>query len=114
MKRRLKLTPFAKLFISGLVILAGWYVYKHQNKLKEFKFFNFQDSSVLNIKADTLNSVQPEKFDTLTFYVSENDSIFRLYLNDKEIEIQLDDTTESYLDFNISQKKKLIGKIIRK
>ena len=113
MRRRLKLTPFAKLFIAALIVFAAWYLYKHKDEINEKKIFNFNDSTIVINPVDTLKSANKIEYDTLTFYVPKNDSIFRIFINDNEIKLRKQDTSvQNELFFEISKEKKIIGKII--
>jgi len=114
MKRRLKLTPFAKLLFVAIIIFAAWYAYKHQDKISESNFFNFKESTDTNNSASELKNQHSS--DTIIFYISENDTLINLKVNNQKM-IILKDTSGIIPDtvfFTVSKKKNSIGKLIGK
>ena len=85
MKRRLKLTPFAKIVFVLIIIAGARYVYVHQNKIYEGHFFNFRDSINFNIP-ESKSKIKIES-DTIILYISENDSLIHIKIKNKNIHI---------------------------
>ena len=112
MKRRLKLTPFAKLFFAAIVLFAAWYVYKHQDEIKEKKIFNFKDT--INFEDSDLESEIQNNSDTVVFYVSNGDTVINLKVNGTVLQISknVSGFTPDTLYFSISEEKRIIGKLI--
>ncbi len=79
MKRRLKLTPFAKIVFVLIIIAGARYVYIHQKEISEGRFFNFKDT--LNLNFQDSESEIKSKSDTIILRISENDSLIRLNIN---------------------------------
>ena len=113
MKRRLKFTPFSKIIFVILIIAAARYVYVHKKDIQKDKFFNFKDTlNILNYKTDTVQDIH--NIDTVVFYLSENDSIINIKLNNRNIKIVKNSgrTLSDTFIFNISAEKNIVGKLI--
>ncbi len=117
MRRRLKLTPFAKIFILALVITGARYLYINKEELSDKKNLFFRDTvaternNANNKVTDTVikKNIIP---DTIIFYVSKNNDILTLRANGKSVNINFKDTITGTLVFEISEKENLKGKII--
>ncbi len=118
MKRRLKLTPFAKIFIAAVIILGTRYVYLHQKEVLSNDFFNFddlkkgKDNKVNNLENKKNNTdIRP---DTLIINIVRKSNAIKIITAGKSIIIPYKDTSNSSkkLLFDISKKKKVVGKII--
>ena len=79
MKRRLKLTPFAKIVFVLIIIAGARYVYVHQNEISEGRFFNFKNT--LNLNFSSSESGIKNGPDTIILHISENDSFIRININ---------------------------------
>ncbi len=118
MKRRLKLTPFAKLFIVAVIFFGARYVYLHQEELISNDFFNFdylkkgKDNKVNKPENKKNNTdIRP---DTLIINIVRKSNAIKIITAGKSILIPYKDTDNSSkkLLFDISKKKKVVGKII--
>jgi len=83
MKRRLKLTPFAKIVFVLIIIAGARYVYIHQNEISEGRFFNFKDTLDFN-SSDSKSKIKNES-DTIVFRISENDSLIQIKVNNQNL-----------------------------
>ena len=55
MKRRLKLTPFAKIVFAALIIVISWYIYKHQDDIKKIKIPEFNPLDDIHLRLSELS-----------------------------------------------------------
>ena len=110
MKRRTKLTPFAKIVILGLVFLGARYAYLHQDEILEMEFLKFEYIKEKVIKKDVVVSEEKNAIikDTIDLFITQNDSTFRIQTSDTIVEINSKDT----LIYTVSEKDNLIGRII--
>jgi len=122
MKRRLKLTPFAKITIVVLIIIGVRYLYLNQINLKDKEIinvdefiektknlFNKTEKEIINKKANVL-----KKQDTIIINITDNDTILKIESYGKTVikrKKSNKNNTDTFL-FNISKEKELIGKII--
>jgi len=115
MKRRLKLTPFAKIVFAALIIVISWYIYKHQDDIKKIKIVNFNDTlNVSDNSTDTLKIFVKDDYDTLTFCIKKSDSLLNFSVENNDIIIPLKSSKNDTLIFLISAEKKIKGRIIIK
>lgn len=114
MKRRTKLTPFAKIVIFALVFLGARYAYLHQNEILQTEFFNFSDSTVVEVDKDTLNVITENEYadeilnDTIDLLITRTDDLIRIQTSDTIVEIDQKDT----LIYTVSEEKNIFGRII--
>jgi hypothetical protein len=122
MKRRLKLTPFAKITIVVLIIVGVRYLYLNQINLKNKELINFDEfiektKNIFNkTEKEKLNKKEEfsKKQDTIVINIIENDTILKIKSFGKTV-IKRKNTNKNNTDtflFNISKEKELIGKII--
>jgi len=111
MKRRTKLTPFAKIVILAIVFLGARYAYLHKDEISEMDFLNPKDSTesvidtnsvIIQVDTNILNN------DTIDLYITKNDTSIRVQTSDTIVEINQKDT----LIYSLSEKDNLIGRII--
>jgi hypothetical protein len=114
MKRRLKLTPFAKIVFVLIIIVAARYVYIHRDEIKKGQFFNFKDTTEVAF-LDTNFVILPST-DTVIFYLRDNDSSVQININDTEVHILKDSSgfVSDTIVFPVSESKNLEGKLIVK
>ncbi len=116
MTRRLKLTPFAKIFILALIITGARYLYINKEELSGKKILFFRDTATA--EEDNANRVTDTVIkkniipDTLIFYLAKHNDFFTLRTNDKSVNISFKDTITDTLIFDISEKRNVKGKII--
>ncbi len=115
MKRRLKLTPFAKIFFLFLFVLGVRYVYLHKDDLSEKSFFQMSDT-VPPEKKDTIQLSLPDAADTIVFYLENKDSLLQFRVDNKSIHLRSDSSGffPDTLIFNVSESKNIKGKLIIK
>ncbi|RLD52016.1 MAG: hypothetical protein DRI94_04390 [Bacteroidetes bacterium] len=110
MKRRLKLTPFAKIIFALIIIAGARYAYVHQNDISGGRIFNFNDTTV----TDNSNSEIKINFDTIIFHISENDSLIHLTVNNQDLSFLRDSSglNSDTTFFSVSEKKSIKGMVI--
>jgi len=114
MKRRTKLTPFAKIVILGLVFLGARYAYLHQDEILEMEIFNSKDTTEIVVDNDTNIVVDKKEVipitikDTIDLFLTQKDNSIRIQTSDTIVEISKKDT----LIYTISEKENIIGRII--
>lgn len=121
MKRRLKLTPFAKIFIVVLIILGARYVYLNQKKIKFVELNSFEEikekaSELFKQKVEKENISKKDiivnKADTIHINITDSDDYIKISASGKTVKkLKTNNTTDTLL-FNISKEKALVGKII--
>jgi len=124
MKRRLKLTPFAKIVIVVLIIIGARYVYFNQENIElgEITIFNEIKEKTKNIfnnevedkpiqnKKDKINKV-----DTIIIEITESEDLIKIISSKKIVNKFKSSDSRNSSDtflFNISTEKALVGKII--
>ena len=114
MKRRTKLTPFAKIVILGLVFLGARYAYLHQDEILEMEIFNPKDTTETVVDIDTdivtdkIKDIHISPKDTIDLYLTRVNNSIRIQTSDTIVEINSKDT----LIYTVSEKDNLIGRII--
>ena len=112
MKRRTKLTPFAKIVILALVFLGARYAYLHQDEILEMEFLNQNDTTEVVINNDTVivenETVNEYLNDTIDLFIIQNENSIRIQTPDTIVEISSKDT----LIYTVSEKDNIIGRII--
>lgn len=134
MKKRAKLTPFAKIVIAGIVILGVRYIYLNRDKIASGDFFNFNDTTkvvkditdsisvkdTFTMNSDTLKNISKDSVgiyeDTLTISVEKSEDLLILKSTDFSINILLNDSVQvsDTIFFKVSDDKNIIGRIIIK
>jgi hypothetical protein len=142
MKKRAKLTPFAKIVILAVVVLLARYAYIHRAEIASGEFFNFSDTTETEIDSnqfvhDTLagiDSLQVSdslgtdsvshmlitdaegKIDTVTLIIRKEKDVLSIITEGKSINILLSDSVlvSDTIYFNIPKAKESIGRIIIK
>ena len=134
MKKRAKLTPFAKIVIAGIVILGVRYIYLNRDKIASGDFFNFNDTTkvvkdisdsisvkdTFTMNSDTLKNVSKDSVgipeDTLTISVEKTEDILILKSKEFSINILLNDSVQvsDTIFFKLSDDKNIVGRIIIK
>ena len=112
MKRRTKLTPFAKIVFLAFVFLGARYAYLHQNEILEMEFLKSKDTTEIVLNKDTVvfdseGFKKPLK-DTIDLYLTRINNSIRIQTSDTIVEISEKDT----LIFTVSEKDNIIGRII--
>ncbi|MCF6366219.1 MAG: hypothetical protein L3J35_08460 [Bacteroidales bacterium] len=112
MKRRTKLTPFAKIVILGLIFLGARYIYLHKNEIAGMNFFQQKDTVPSDVIPDSVMQEDVSETyiikDTIDLYITKNDSSLRIQTSDTIVEINKKDT----LIYTLSEKDNIIGRII--
>ncbi len=134
MKRKAKITPFAKIVILALLILGVRYIYLNKDDITSGDFFNFNDTAKVvkdNIDTtsvkdtfavipDTLKNISKDSIgksvDTLTISVQKTENLLILKSSDFSINILLNDSVQvsDTIFFKLSDEKNIIGRIIIK
>ena len=134
MKRKAKITPFAKIVILALLILGVRYIYLNKDDIATGDFFNFNDTAKVvkdNIDTtsvkdtfavipDTLKNISKDSIgksvDTLTISVQKTENLLILKSSDFSINILLNDSVQvsDTIFFKLSDEKNIIGRIIIK
>ncbi len=122
MKRRLKLTPFAKVTIVVLLIVGVRYLYLNQINFKDKEIINLNEfiEKTKNIFNKTEKSTPNKKInlskkqDTIVINITDNDSIIKINSNGKTVIKRKNINITDTLLFTISKEKKIVGKIIYK
>jgi hypothetical protein len=130
MKRRPKITSFAKLVIAVLIFLGLRYAYLNREEILSSDIFNFvdstetleEDSDTIQItKEENLDSINISHIDTLQIYtdtleiiISRNDSIVAVKTNGISVNIPLKDTllTGDTIPLNSLNNKNIFGRVI--
>lgn len=130
MKRRPKITSFAKLVIAVLIFLGLRYAYLNREEILSSDIFNFvdstetleEDSDTIQItKEENLDSINISHIDTLQIYtdtleiiISRNDSIVAVKTNEISVNIPLKDTllTGDTIPLNSLNNKNIFGRVI--
>jgi len=124
MKRRLKLTPFAKIIIAILIIVGARYVYLNQENIQlgdinSIEKIKEKAKNIFNnkIKEESSQDIKPNNtIDTITIYITDSDNYIKISTLGKTVN-KLKNVNKNTFDtllFNISKEKALIGKIIYK
>lgn len=116
MKRRLKLTPFAKILIVVLIILGIRYAYKsidnNTSEIINIDKIIEKTKNIFKTESNNKKTNTSSKLDTVEINISENDSIIKIKSSGKTVfKRKKFNETDTFL-FNISNEKELIGKII--
>lgn len=134
MKKRAKLTPFAKIVIAAVVILGVRYIYLNRDKIASGDFINFNDTTkvvkditdsisvkdTFTMNSDTLKNVSKDSVgipeDTLTISVEKTEDILILKSKEFSINILLNDSVQvsDTIFFKLSDDKNIVGRIIIK
>ena len=134
MKRKAKITPFAKIVILALVILGVRYIYLNKDDIASGDFFNFNDTAkvvkdnidttsvkdTFTVIPDTLKNISKDSIgksvDTLTISVEKAENLLILKTSDFSINILLNDSVQvsDTIFFKLSDEKNIIGRIIIK
>ena len=134
MRKKARITPFAKIVIAGIIFLGLRYLYIHKDDILSGEFFNFNDSTknytdttdtvrlkdTFTVIPDTLvnrfsDSVSITE-DTLTINIEKNEDLLILKSNDFKINILLNDSVQhsDTIFFKLSEEKNITGRIILK
>ena len=136
MKKRSKITPFAKIVIAGIIFLGLRYLYLNKEELISGDLFNFSDTTeVVNditVNSDTIStdnalvinsdslkntadSVEISE-DTLTINVEKSNDVLIIKSSDFSINIVLSDSVlvSDTIFFEVSDEKNVTGRIIIK
>ena len=134
MKRKAKITPFAKIVILALLILGVRYIYLNKDDIASGDFFNFNDTAkvvkdnidttsvkdTFTVIPDTLKNISKDSIgksvDTLTISVQKTENLLILKSSDFSINILLNDSVQvsDTIFFKLSDEKNIIGRIIIK
>ena len=132
MKKRLRITPFAKIVILAVVVLIARYAYIHREEIASGEFFNLKDtvdivSDTNKLRSDTIyvsnDSVlkdtvasDPQIPDTVSIIIEKSDDILSIKTLNKSINILLSDSVliSDTIFFNIPKDRKTVGRIIIK
>lgn len=121
MKRRLKLTPFAKIFIVAIIVLGVRYVYKNQNNIFKDNVFKIETikekiPNLFKSGVDNKNEVYTHKnnSDTITIFITDDEKRIKISSEGKILNYRKFSNKTDTILFNISNEKKIVGKIIYK
>ena len=135
MKKRSKLTPFAKIVILAVVVLIARYAYIHREEIASGDFFKLSDTVEVvldtnelisnitdtgSIEIDTIKKdiiVQDILIsDTVTIIIEKHDDILSIITSNKSVNILLGDSIQvsDTILFNIPKGGQSIGRIIIK
>lgn len=133
MKKRAKITPFAKIVIAGIIFLGVRYLYLNRDEIASGDFFNFNDTTKVvkdnrdttsakdtAVITETFKSISKDSIetaeDTLTISVEKTEDILILKSKDFSINILLNDSVQvsDTIFFKLSDDKNIVGRIIIK
>lgn len=129
MKKRNRLTPFAKIVILVVVILIARYAYINREGIASGEFFNFGDTTNSFFdKSDSLikpidslhlisdSNVYIKNTDTLSIFIEKSNNILKINVLNKTINILLSDSIliSDTINFNIPIENKGTGRIVIK
>ncbi|MCD4792580.1 MAG: hypothetical protein K8R54_05055 [Bacteroidales bacterium] len=134
MKKRTKITPFAKIVIAGIIFLGARYLYLNRDRIASGDLFNLNDTTkvvkenrdttsakdTFAVITDTLKSISKDSIeiaeDTLTISVEKTEDLLILKSKDFSINILLNDSVQvsDTIFFKLSDDKNIVGRIIIK